>query len=151
MNSISCTRDRCYQSTVGHQVCNLSATYRLVRAADTEEHCSDCEREQSTAAELSNPDIGICMMQASAHTRRPNANMLVMSGMTSKWTRLCHKRPHQNLSTAKLYARFRQRVTLANVFLSHFPCSSGEASTNSLACLRILSNIPLSCACALAF
>ena len=100
MNAISCTRDRCHQSTVGQQVCDLPAIYRLVIAADTQEYCSDCEYEQSTAAKPSDLDIRICMVQASAHARRPNADMRVMSGMTLKWTRLCHKRSHQNLSTA---------------------------------------------------
>ena len=48
--------------------------------------------------------------------------------------------PNTDLDTSKI-------PTLANVFLSHFVCSSGEASTNSFICLRTRWNAPSPCSC----
>ena len=50
----------------------------------------------------------------------------------------------------KLYRRgvqiAKRSLTLANVFFSHLPCSSGDASTNSFTCLRTFPNVLSSCA-----
>ena len=48
-------------------------------------------------------------------------------------------------SKLSINTAIQRRLTLANVFFSHLLCSSGDASTNSLTCLRTFSKVLSSC------